>query len=76
MRAAADTFSFYNMKNPNGEGLAEQPSYRLNEKRLEINLKRRKDRKLMEKKVDFWEKLLFEKPTRKRMENKRVTIEL
>uniref|UniRef100_A0A8C2YDB0 Carboxylic ester hydrolase n=1 Tax=Coturnix japonica TaxID=93934 RepID=A0A8C2YDB0_COTJA len=72
------TLSFFLIvyRNPNGEGLAEQPSYRLNEKRLEINLKRRKDRKLKEKKVDFWEKVLFEKPTRKRMENKRVTIEL
>ncbi|XP_015729548.1 carboxylesterase 5A-like isoform X2 [Coturnix japonica] len=62
--------------NPNGEGLPEWPSYNLNEEYLEINLKQRKARKLKEKKVDFWEKVLFEKPTRKRMENKKVNQEL
>lgn len=61
---------------PNGEGLAEWPSYNLNEEYLEINLKQRKARKLKEKKADFWEKVMFEKPTRKRMENKKVNLEL
>uniref|UniRef100_A0A8V0YBF5 Carboxylic ester hydrolase n=1 Tax=Gallus gallus TaxID=9031 RepID=A0A8V0YBF5_CHICK len=41
---------------PNGEGLAEWPSYNLNEEYMEINLKQRKARKLKEKKADFWEK--------------------
>ncbi|OXB61789.1 hypothetical protein ASZ78_004062, partial [Callipepla squamata] len=62
--------------NPNGEGLAEWPSYNLNEEYLEINLKQRKARKLKEKKVHFWEKVMFEKPSRKRMENKKVNLEL
>ncbi|NXJ16851.1 SASB hydrolase, partial [Odontophorus gujanensis] len=62
--------------NPNGEGLAEWPSYNLNEVYLEINLKQKKARKLKEKKVDFWEKVMFEKPSRKRMENKKVNLEL
>jgi len=43
---------------------------------MEINLKQRKARKLKEKKADFWEKVMFEKPTRKRMENKKVNPEL
>ncbi|XP_021263790.1 carboxylesterase 5A-like isoform X2 [Numida meleagris] len=62
--------------NPNGEGLAEWPSYNLNEEYLEINLKQKKARKLKEKKVDFWEKVMFEKPTRERMANKKVNLEL
>ncbi|XP_072202670.1 liver carboxylesterase-like isoform X2 [Excalfactoria chinensis] len=62
--------------NPNGEGLPEWPSYNLNEEYLEINLKQRKARKLKEKKVEFWEKVLFEKSTEKRMENKKVNQEL
>ncbi|XP_065589239.1 carboxylesterase 5A-like isoform X2 [Cyrtonyx montezumae] len=62
--------------NPNGEGLAEWPSYNLNEEYLEINLEQKKARKLKEKKVDFWEKVMFEKPSRKRMENKKVNLEL
>lgn len=76
MRAAEDAFSVCNLKHPNGEGLAEWPSYNLNEEYMEINLKQRKARKLKEKKADFWEKVMFEKPTRKRMENKKVNPEL
>ena len=48
----------------------------LNEECLEINLRERKARKLKEKKVDFWEKVMFGKPTRKRMENKKAKLEL
>lgn len=71
-------FSFFLIvyRHPNGEGLAEWPSYNLNEEYMEINLKQRKARKLKEKKADFWEKVMFEKPTRKRMENKKVNLEL
>ncbi|KFP70040.1 Fatty acyl-CoA hydrolase precursor, medium chain, partial [Acanthisitta chloris] len=54
--------------NPNGEGLVEWPSYNLHEEYLQINLKQKKDRKLKEKKVDFWRKLMLEK-TNKRVEN-------
>lgn len=50
--------------------------HNLNEEYLEINLRQRKARKLKEKKVDFWEKEMFEKPTRKRMENKKANLEL
>ncbi|CAM9438934.1 unnamed protein product [Bubo scandiacus] len=56
--------------NPNGEGLVEWPSYNLNEEYLEINLKQKKARKLKERKVDFWRKVMFEKTKNKRMENK------
>ncbi|XP_035399347.2 fatty acyl-CoA hydrolase precursor, medium chain-like [Cygnus atratus] len=43
---------------PNGEGLVEWPSYNLNEEYLQINLKQKKARKLKEKKVDFWKKMI------------------
>ncbi|KFQ21301.1 Fatty acyl-CoA hydrolase precursor, medium chain, partial [Mesitornis unicolor] len=62
--------------NPNGEGLVEWPSYNLNEEYLQINLKQRKARKLKEKKVDFWRKVMFEKTNNKRMEQKKVNSEL
>lgn len=71
-------FSFFLIvyRNPNGEGLAEWPLRNLNEECLEINLRQRKARKLKEKKGDFWEKVMFEKPTRKRMGNKKAHLEL
>ncbi|KGL90348.1 Fatty acyl-CoA hydrolase precursor, medium chain, partial [Charadrius vociferus] len=62
--------------NPNGEGLVEWPSYNLNEEYLQINLKQKKARKLREKKVDFWRKVVFEKANNNRMENKKVNSEL
>ncbi|KFQ78984.1 Fatty acyl-CoA hydrolase precursor, medium chain, partial [Phoenicopterus ruber ruber] len=62
--------------NPNGEGLVEWPSYNLNEEYLEINLKQKKARKLKEKKVDFWRKVMFEKTNNKKPENKKVNSEL
>ncbi|KFV60530.1 Fatty acyl-CoA hydrolase precursor, medium chain, partial [Tyto alba] len=62
--------------NPNGEGLVEWPSYNLNEEYLQINLKQKKARKLKERKVDFWRKVMFEKTNNKRMENKKVNSEL
>lgn len=54
----------------------EWPSYNLNEEYLQINLKQKKGRKLREKKVDFWRKLMFEKANNNRMENKKVNSEL
>ncbi|KFP13516.1 Fatty acyl-CoA hydrolase precursor, medium chain, partial [Egretta garzetta] len=62
--------------NPNGEGLVDWPSYNLNEEYLQINLKQKKARKLKEKKVDFWRKLMLEKRNNKRTENKKVNSEL
>ncbi|NXA06789.1 SASB hydrolase, partial [Sapayoa aenigma] len=62
--------------NPNGEGLVEWPSYNLNEEYLQINLKQKKARKLKEKKVEFWRKVMLEKTKSKRMENKKVNLEL
>ncbi|XP_010164618.1 fatty acyl-CoA hydrolase precursor, medium chain [Antrostomus carolinensis] len=62
--------------NPNGEGLVEWPSYNLNEEYLQINLTQKKARKLKEKRVDFWRKVVFEKTTNKRTENKKVNSEL
>ncbi|NXU48672.1 SASB hydrolase, partial [Turnix velox] len=62
--------------NPNGEGLVEWPSYNLNEEYLEINLKQKKSRKLKEKKVNFWRKVMFDKTNENRMENKKVNTEL
>ncbi|NWI25173.1 SASB hydrolase, partial [Sula dactylatra] len=62
--------------NPNGEGLVDWPSYNLNEEYLQINLKQKKARKLKEKKVDFWRKLMFEKKNNKGRENKKVNSEL
>ncbi|KFO07884.1 Fatty acyl-CoA hydrolase precursor, medium chain, partial [Balearica regulorum gibbericeps] len=62
--------------NPNGEGLVDWPSYNLNEEYLQINLKQKKARKLKEKKVDFWRKVMFEKTNNKRTENKKVNSEL
>ncbi|NXY48700.1 SASB hydrolase, partial [Ceuthmochares aereus] len=62
--------------NPNGEGLVDWPSYNQNEEYLQINLKQKKARKLKEKKVDFWRKLMFQKTNKKRMETKKVNLEL
>ncbi|XP_010004477.1 PREDICTED: fatty acyl-CoA hydrolase precursor, medium chain-like [Chaetura pelagica] len=62
--------------NPNGEGLADWPSYNLNEEYLQINLQQKKGRKLKEKKVDFWRKVIFEKANNQRMENKKINSEL
>ncbi|NWI89164.1 SASB hydrolase, partial [Pitta sordida] len=62
--------------NPNGEGLVEWPSYNLNEEYLQINLKQKKARKLKEKKVEFWRKVMLEKTKYKRTENKKVHLEL
>ncbi|NXQ84188.1 SASB hydrolase, partial [Nyctibius grandis] len=62
--------------NPNGEGLVDWPSYNLNEEYLQINLNQKKARKLKEKKVDFWRKVMFEKTSNKRTENKKVNSEL
>uniref|UniRef100_A0A8B9SK45 Carboxylic ester hydrolase n=1 Tax=Anas platyrhynchos TaxID=8839 RepID=A0A8B9SK45_ANAPL len=61
---------------PNGEGLVEWPSYNLNEEYLQINLEQKKARKLKEKKVDFWKKIMFEQTNTKRMENRKVNSEL
>ncbi|XP_035192421.1 fatty acyl-CoA hydrolase precursor, medium chain-like [Oxyura jamaicensis] len=61
---------------PNGEGLVEWPSYNLNEEYLQINLKQKKARKLKEKRVDFWKKIMFEWTNNKRMENRKVNSEL
>ncbi|XP_010139487.1 PREDICTED: carboxylesterase 5A-like, partial [Buceros rhinoceros silvestris] len=62
--------------NPNGEGLAEWPSYNLHEEYLQINLSQKKDRKLKEKKVDFWRKVMSEKTKNNRTENKKINAEL
>ncbi|NWV48569.1 SASB hydrolase, partial [Daphoenositta chrysoptera] len=62
--------------NPNGEGLVEWPSYNQNEEYLQINLQQKKDRKLKEKKVEFWKKVDLEKTKNKSMENKKVKFEL
>ncbi|NWY70943.1 SASB hydrolase, partial [Erithacus rubecula] len=56
--------------NPNGEGLVEWPSYNLNEEYLQINLQQKKDRKLKEKKVEFWKKVILEKTNKKSTQNK------
>ncbi|NXD30882.1 SASB hydrolase, partial [Spelaeornis formosus] len=61
--------------NPNGEGLVEWPSYNLNEEYLQINLQQKKDRKLKEKKVEFWKKVFLEK-TNKSMQNNKFKFEL
>ncbi|XP_062442584.1 fatty acyl-CoA hydrolase precursor, medium chain-like isoform X1 [Rhea pennata] len=68
--------NFARSGNPNGEGLVEWPSYNLNEEYLEINLKQKKARKLKEKKVDFWRKVIFEKENNERTENRKVNSEL
>ncbi|NXB17940.1 SASB hydrolase, partial [Rhagologus leucostigma] len=62
--------------NPNGEGLVEWPSYNQNEEYLQISLQQMKDRKLKEKKVEFWKKVILEKKKNKSMENKKVKLEL
>ncbi|NXX33434.1 SASB hydrolase, partial [Nicator chloris] len=62
--------------NPSGEGLVEWPSYNLNEEYLQINLQQKKDRKLKEKKVEFWKKVMLEKTNSKRMQNKKFKFEL
>ncbi|NXD02732.1 SASB hydrolase, partial [Certhia brachydactyla] len=62
--------------NPNGEGLVEWPSYNLNEEYLQINLQQKKDRKLKEKKVEFWKKVILEKTNNKSMQNKKYKFEL
>ncbi|NXY91957.1 SASB hydrolase, partial [Alcedo cyanopectus] len=61
--------------NLNGEGLVEWPSYNQDEEYLQINLKQKKDRKLKEKKVDFWRKMMFDKANN-RAENKKINSEL
>lgn len=67
---------FLAYRDPNGEGLAEWPSYNLNEEYLQINLSQKKDRKLKEKKVEFWRKVMSEKTNNKRTENKKINAEL
>ncbi|NXE71410.1 SASB hydrolase, partial [Calcarius ornatus] len=62
--------------NPNGEGLVEWPSYNLNEEYLQINLQQKKDRKLKEKKVEFWKKVILEKTNSKSTQNKKFKLEL
>ncbi|NXM95500.1 SASB hydrolase, partial [Sylvia borin] len=62
--------------NPNGEGLVEWPSYNLNEEYLQINLQQKKDRKLKEKKVEFWKKVILEKAKSKSIQNKKFKLEL
>ncbi|NXA86020.1 SASB hydrolase, partial [Melanocharis versteri] len=62
--------------NPNGEGLVEWPSYNLDEEYLQINLQQKKDRKLKEKKVEFWKKVILEKTNNKSKENKKFKLEL
>uniref|UniRef100_A0A8D2N4G0 Carboxylic ester hydrolase n=1 Tax=Zonotrichia albicollis TaxID=44394 RepID=A0A8D2N4G0_ZONAL len=62
--------------NPNGEGLVEWPSYNLNEEYLQINLQQKKDRKLKEKKVEFWKKVILEKTKSKSTQNKKFKLEL
>ncbi|NXR96890.1 SASB hydrolase, partial [Hypocryptadius cinnamomeus] len=62
--------------NPNGEGLVEWPSYNLNEEYLQINLQQKKDRKLKEKKVEFWKKVILEKTNSKSAQNKKFKLEL
>uniref|UniRef100_A0A8D2QVV2 Carboxylic ester hydrolase n=1 Tax=Zosterops lateralis melanops TaxID=1220523 RepID=A0A8D2QVV2_ZOSLA len=61
--------------NPNGEGLVEWPSYNLNEEYLQINLQQKKDRKLKEKKVEFWKKVILEKTKSKSIQNKKFKLE-
>lgn len=63
-------------RNPNGEGLVEWPSYNLNEEYLQINLQQKKDRKLKEKKVEFWKKVMLEKTNKKSTQNKKFKLEL
>ncbi|NWR03014.1 SASB hydrolase, partial [Paradoxornis webbianus] len=62
--------------NPNGEGLVEWPSYNLDEEYLQINLQQKKDRKLKEKKVEFWKKVILEKANSKSIQNKKFKLEL
>ncbi|NXL16477.1 SASB hydrolase, partial [Setophaga kirtlandii] len=62
--------------NPNGEGLVEWPSYNLDEEYLQINLQQKKDRKLKEKKVEFWKKVTLEKTNSKSTQNKKFKLEL
>lgn len=63
-------------RNPNGEGLVEWPSYNLDEEYLQINLQQKKDRKLKEKKVEFWKKVILEKTNSKSTQNKKFKLEL
>ncbi|KAF2988311.1 hypothetical protein EK904_008464 [Melospiza melodia maxima] len=62
--------------NPNGEALVEWPSYNLNEEYLQINLQQKKDRKLKEKKVEFWKKVILEKTKSKSTQNMKFKLEL
>ncbi|NXN80744.1 SASB hydrolase, partial [Bombycilla garrulus] len=62
--------------NPNGEGLVEWPSYNLNEQYLQINLQQKKDRKLKQKKVEFWKKVFLAKRNSKSTQNKMFKLEL
>ncbi|NXV05323.1 SASB hydrolase, partial [Cettia cetti] len=68
--------NFARTGNPNGEGLVEWPSYNLNEEYLQINLQQKKDRKLKEKKVEFWKKVMLEKANSKNTQNKNFKLEL
>ncbi|XP_025065258.1 fatty acyl-CoA hydrolase precursor, medium chain-like isoform X2 [Alligator sinensis] len=62
--------------NPNGEGLAEWPSYNLDEGYLEINLEQKKAKQLKKKRVEFWTKIVPEKIKEKSAENKKEHGEL
>ncbi|NXU64980.1 SASB hydrolase, partial [Horornis vulcanius] len=68
--------NFARTGNPNGEGLVEWPSYNLNEEYLQINLQQKKDRKLKEKKVEFWKKVMLEKANSKNIQNQKFKLEL
>ncbi|XP_019391415.1 PREDICTED: fatty acyl-CoA hydrolase precursor, medium chain-like [Crocodylus porosus] len=62
--------------NPNGEGLAEWPSYNLDEGYLEINLEQKKAKQLKKKRVEFWTKTVPEKIKEKSGEDKKEHEEL
>ncbi|NWY91018.1 SASB hydrolase, partial [Loxia curvirostra] len=68
--------NFARSGNPNGEGLVEWPSYNLNEEYLQINLQQKKGRKLKEKKVAFWKKVILEKTNNKSTQNNKFKLEL
>jgi len=72
----AHSFFLVVYRDPNGEGLVDWPSYNLNEEYLQINLKQEKARKLKEKKVEFWRKVMLEKTNNRKTENKKVNSEL
>uniref|UniRef100_A0A7M4EBN1 Carboxylic ester hydrolase n=1 Tax=Crocodylus porosus TaxID=8502 RepID=A0A7M4EBN1_CROPO len=64
------------VQNPNGEGLAEWPSYNLDEGYLEINLEQKKAKQLKKKRVEFWTKTVPEKIKEKSGEDKKEHEEL